>query len=134
MEAETLTKFQEFLSSYLPSKNILFLIDSNHNIWELVKRIDLQSNSLINNYDKYPSVRSIIKQNYEFSNTNKLNRKSSNFSKSKFILIDDEDTPRSKLLNIEIKEDEMSFNRESELDISKVTDMNLSHLIRDIND
>ncbi len=49
--------FTEFLSSYNQYKDILFLIDNNENVWELVKRVDLNINN-ISNYNS--SVKSII--------------------------------------------------------------------------
>ena len=47
----------EFLSSYNQYKDILFLIDNNENVWELVKRVDLNINT-ISNYNS--NVKSII--------------------------------------------------------------------------
>ena len=49
--------FTEFLSSYNQYKDILFFIDSNENVWELVKRVDLNINN-ISNYNS--NVKSII--------------------------------------------------------------------------
>jgi hypothetical protein len=49
--------FTDFLSSYNQYKNILFLIDNNDNVWELVKRIDLNINT-ISNYNS--NVKSVI--------------------------------------------------------------------------
>jgi hypothetical protein len=131
LDGETHTKFQEFMSHCSPSKNILFFLDSFNNIWELIKRIDLEANTLLGNSENIVSVTSIIKENIVISNRSKLNWIT---PKSKFCIIDHEESPRSKLLNIEIKDNEISFNRESELDISKITDMNFSHIIRDINE
>ena len=49
--------FTEFLSSYNQYKDILFFIDNNENVWELVKRVDLNINN-ISNYNS--NVKSII--------------------------------------------------------------------------
>ena len=49
--------FTDFLSNYNQYKNILFLIDNNDNVWELVKRIDLNINT-ISNYNS--NVKSVI--------------------------------------------------------------------------
>lgn len=48
--------FTDFLSNYNQYKNILFLIDNNDNVWELVKRIDLNINNIINNPSNLKSV------------------------------------------------------------------------------
>lgn len=103
-------KFQDFLISYNPSKNILLFVDSKNNFWELIKRNDLNMTVLNNNSENIISATSGM-----FTN--------------KF-LIDhaDDDSPKSKLFNIEIKD--YSLNN-SELDISKVTDYNF---LRDLNE
>jgi len=111
-----MSKFQEFLNSYIINKNILIFIDSRNNLWELVKRTDLNMNILNNNCENLVSIisRTKIHESVE------LNRES----------------PKSKLINIEIKDhyDNISSLNGSELDISKVTDFNLSHLIVDMNE
>ena len=48
--------FTDFLTHYNQYKNILFLIDNNDNVWELVKRIDLNINNIINNPSNLKSV------------------------------------------------------------------------------
>ena len=48
--------FTDFLTHYNQYKNILFLIDNNDNVWELVKRIDLNINTIINNPSNLKSV------------------------------------------------------------------------------
>ncbi len=86
-----------------------------NNIWEFVRRPDLSIASLSTN-ENITSILSNIgvkKQNNYNSNLNNSN------------IIDE------KLLNIEIKENEEKSFINSELDISKVTDFNLSALIRD---
>ena len=106
LEMNGLTKFQEFLESFVETKNLLFLVDSSNNIWELVRRNDLTVHSLTNS-DHLRSVIHKYRDNYDVG---------------------------EKLLNIEIKDidDGKSFN---DLDISKVTDLNISQILRDgIND
>jgi hypothetical protein len=115
IDNKNLTKFQEFLSTYNQNKNVLLLVDSKNNIWEFVRRPDLSIASLSTN-ENITSILSNIgvkKQNNYNSNLNNSN------------IIDE------KLLNIEIKENEEKSFINSELDISKVTDFNLSALIRD---
>jgi len=111
-----MSKFQEFLNSYIINKNILIFIDSRNNLWELVKRTDLNMNILNNNCENLVSIISRAKIHGSVD----LNRES----------------PKSKLINIEIKDhyDDISSLNGSELDISKVTDFNLSHLIVDMNE
>lgn len=46
----------DFLSNYNQYKNILFLIDNKGNVWELVKRIDLTMNNIINNPSNMKSI------------------------------------------------------------------------------
>ncbi len=48
--------FTDFLTHYNQYKNILFLIDNNDNVWELVKRIDLNINTIINNPSNLKSI------------------------------------------------------------------------------
>lgn len=112
-----MSKFHDFLNCFNPSKNILLFVDSKNNFWELVKRNDLTLNIVMNNCENIMSVTSGLKTN-------------------KFVCGDAEDSPKSKLLNIEIKDnfDDRSSLNNSELDISKVTDFNLSHFIRDMNE
>jgi hypothetical protein len=102
LESNGLTKFQEFLESFIETKNLIFLVDSFNNIWELVRRNDLTIYTLTNS-DNLKSVTHKNRDNYDVG---------------------------EKLLNIEIKEidDGKSFN---DLDISKVTDLNISHLLHD---
>jgi hypothetical protein len=111
------SKFQDFLNSYSSNKNILLFIDSKNNFWELVKRNDLNINIINSNCENIISISNALKSNV-------------------FICDDQLDSPKSKLLNIEIKDncDDKSSLNGSELDISKVTDFNLSHFIRDMND
>jgi len=131
LEGETYIKLQDFLNSYTPSKNLLFLLDSKNNFWELVKRVDINKNNIINNTDNLISITSILKENCTLSNRSRMQ---CTYPKSKFFCIEREDSPRSKLINIEIKDNEISFNKESELEISKITDLNISNLMKDLND
>jgi hypothetical protein len=116
MEEKQLTKFQEFLTGFNSNKNILLLIDGKGLIWELIKRKDLDISRLSN--DEYvTSCCSIFdKDNYKEKNK-----------------IYGNEVLNDKLLNIEIKEDEDKSYINSELDISKVSDMNISQLIKDTN-
>ncbi len=118
-----MTKFQEFLNSYKPNKNILIMLDSKNNFWELVKRQDLTSNILLGNFENLLSITSM--KNIGF-NSNR-----SGAGLNKFFCLDPEDSPKSKLLNIEIKENEGNI---SELDMSKLTELNFSNLIKDMNE
>jgi len=106
-------KFNEFLMNYNVAKNLLLLVDNRNTIWELVRRNDLNIGSLNSNCENLISVTAGISSN-------------------KYFL--DDDSPKSRLLNIEIKDnyDNRSMNN-SELDISKVTDFNISHYIRETN-
>lgn len=115
MDNKNLTKFQEFLNTYNQNKNILLLVDSKNTVWELVKRPDLSIASL-STVENITSIGSGI-------NLNKDENYNSNNNTSNIV---DE-----KLLNIEIKENEDKSFVNSELDISKVTDFNISALIRD---
>lgn len=103
MDNKNLTKFQEFLNTYNQNKNVLLLIDSKNTVWELVRRIDLSVNNL-------HSIENITSCGTGFKDENNLDEK---------------------LLNIEIKENEDKSFINSELDISKNTDFNISALIRD---
>jgi hypothetical protein len=131
LEGEIFNKFQDFLNSYTPSKNILFLVDTHNNLWELIKRADIHPNNITNNMENLISVISIIKDYGTYSNRSRLQYAT---PKSNYFGMEQDDSPKSRLINIEIKENEISFNKESELDISKLTDLNFSNLIRDIND
>jgi len=118
MDNKNLTKFQEFLNTYNHNRNILLLVDSKNTIWELVKRPDLSISNL-STMENISSLNSINKKDENIiSNNNYYSNNNSNF-------VDE------KLLNIEIKENEDRSFINSELDISKVTDFNISALIRD---
>lgn len=112
----SMTRFQEFLTNYQANKNILLFVDSNHNVWEIIKRFDININSITNN----DNLISIV--NYNNNNNN---------SNNKFFNIDD---TSSKFLNIEIKDnyDNRSMNT-CELDVSKITDFNNMSIIHDDN-
>lgn len=97
-----MAKLKDFLNSYNPSKNILLFVDSKNNIWELIKRNDLNLNIL----------------NYHCEN---IISATSGLFTNKFLNEDGEDSQISKFLNIEIKENSLN---NSELDISKMTDFN----------
>jgi len=128
-EEDSNTKFQLFLNSYSPIKNILFFLDSKNNVWELVKRTDLNK---FNIYENVENLRSVarMKENLSISNRSRF---ICTTPKSKSFLIDADDSPKSKLLNIKIKHNDISFNSQSELDISRINDLNFSNFIRDIN-
>jgi hypothetical protein len=102
---EKITKFQEFLNGFNCNKNILLLIDGKSIIWEIIKRTDLDITRL-SNEEYITSCCSIINKE---KNENKI--------------LDE------KLLNIEIKGDEEKSFIGSSLDMSKVSDMNISQLI-----
>jgi hypothetical protein len=99
-----LTKFQEFLNQYNENKNIILLVDSKNNIFELIKRNDLTINNITNN-DNIVSILGKLKDSYNVED---------------------------RLLNIEIK-DHYDNRSISELDISKVTDLNISQIMRECN-
>ncbi len=106
LESTGLTKFQEFLESFNDTKNVLFFVDSSSNIWELVRRSDITVHNLTNS-DNVTSIIHKYKDRYDIG---------------------------EKLLNIEIKDIDDGKSM-GDLDISKVTDLNISHLLRDgIND
>ena len=104
-------KFQEFLNSYKHNRQVLLLVDNKNRVWELVKRNDLNIYSLARENENLVSITSALQRND---------------------LLNIEDSPKSKLLNIEIKDnyDNRSLNN-SELDISKVSEFNISHYIRE---
>ncbi len=108
-------KLQDFLNLYSFNKNVLLFVDSKNNIWEIIKRKDLCINS-IGNCENISSVISGFVSNYQGDG-------------------DSECSGINKFGNLEIKDnfEDKSLNG-SELDISKVTDFNLSHYIRDMND
>jgi hypothetical protein len=95
IDTKSCTKFQEFLESFNENKNLLLFVDGGFNMWELVKRNDLNVHNLLN----YENITSILNKNKYF--------------------IED------KLLNIEIKENDEGKSV-MDLDISKVTDLNIS--------
>ena len=99
-----LNKLQEILSNYIHLRSLIILVDNKGNLWELVRRNDLTTQSLANP-DNITSLLSKVNQ---------------------------ED---NKLLNIEIREnfDARSFNN-SELDLSKNSDLNISFLLKDNNE
>jgi hypothetical protein len=106
LELNGLTKFQEFLEGFNETKNLLFLVDNSNNVWELVRRNDLAIHSLTSS-DNLTSIIHKYKDRYEMG---------------------------EKLLNIEIKDIDDGKSM-GDLDISKVTDLNISHLLRDgLND
>jgi hypothetical protein len=123
------SKFQIFLNSYSPIKNILFFLDSKNNVWELVKRTDLNHFNIYENVDNIRSIAG-IKENLSVTNRSRFLCIT---PKSKSFCIDADDSPKSKLLNIKIKNNDISFNSQSELDISRINDLNFSNFIRDIN-
>lgn len=112
------SKFNEFLASFHPLRNILFFVDSKQTVWELVRRKDLSPSTLAN---KPEGIRSILS---ELNATNK------------FLAVDAEiHSPKSKLVNIEIKD--IDHDRSliaSELDFSKVTDFNISMYMKEQQD
>ena len=122
MDNKNLTKFQEFLNTYNQNKNVLLLVDSKNNVWELVKRTDLSTANL-STMENITSMNSGLNFNNFIRDDNYLSiGGGSNKINSNFI---DE-----KLLNIEIKENDDKSFANTELDISKVTDFNISGLIR----
>jgi len=121
MDNKNLTKFQEFLNTYNQNKNVLLLVDSKNNVWELVKRTDLSIANL-STMENITSMNSGLNFNNFIRDDNYLSIGGSNKINSNFI---DE-----KLLNIEIKENDDKSFANTELDISKVTDFNISGLIR----
>jgi hypothetical protein len=104
MDNKNLTKFQEFLIQYSENKNLLLLVDSKNTVWELVKRTDISVSNIVNG-DNIVSIVNKLKDVYNVE---------------------------EKLLNIEIK-DNYDNRSISELDISKVTDLNISNLLRETN-
>jgi hypothetical protein len=114
-----MTKFQDFLNAYIPSKNLLLFVDSKNNFWEIVRRYDLDSRGLSSGVEGIMSVTSLTNAGNEFYNA-------TNRSK-----LDLEDSPKSKFYNLEIKDRSMN---NSELDISRNLDFNISNFIREIND
>ena len=88
--------------------------------------MDINKNNIINNTDNLVSITSILKDNSTLSNRSRLQCTT---PKSKLFCMEREDSPRSRLINIEIKDNEISFSKESELDISKITDLNISNLM-----
>lgn len=118
-DQNSMTKFQEFLNSYNSSKNVLLFSDSKNNYWEIVRRPDITSNTLLNKSENIVSVVSgMYLQNSELL---KSGNKSKNYDNDEYL-------NQSKFYNIEIKD--RSLNQ-SELDISKFTDLNMSFCIRD---
>ena len=97
-------KFQELLSNYVPNKSIILLVDNKHGLWELVKRNDLDLNCLSN----LESISSLTIKKLQDDN---------------------------KLINIEIKDNyDMSSLNNSEIDLSRNNDINISMLLKDNNE
>jgi hypothetical protein len=115
-----MTKFQDFLNAYTQSKNILLFVDSKNSFWEIVRRNDLDSKGLSTGVEGIMSVTSLTNAGNEFYNCNNTSK-----------LDDLEDSPKSKFYNLEIKDGSMN---NSELDISRNMDFNISNFIREIND
>ena len=117
---QNMTKFEDFLNAFSPTKNILIFLDSKSNFWEIVRRNDLDTRGLINGIEGVISVTSLLSSAGvpEFYT-----------NRSKFENL--EDSPKSKFYNLEIKD--RSLNN-SELDISRTTDFNISHFMRDMNE
>lgn len=116
-------KFQDILNTYNHNKNILLLVDNKNNIWELLKRNDLS----INNLSTIESISTLVSiKNGEINNNFDCN-KNNNDNNNCHINQD-------KLLDIEIKENEEKSFINSELEISKVSDFNISVLIKDTPD
>lgn len=156
MDNKNLTKFQEFLNTYKQNKNVLLLVDSKSTVWELVKRSDLSVANLstMENISSLSTALNLnsgnnINNNFNFyfnyfqgggeENNNNYNNNNCYFnSDGKNLMNNNYDNRNNnsnlvdeKLLNIEIKENEDKSFANSELDISKVTDFNISALIRD---
>ena len=53
------TRFQDFLESFNENKNLLLFVDGSLNIWELVRRNDLNANSMLS----YDNITSILNKN-----------------------------------------------------------------------
>jgi hypothetical protein len=97
-----LTKFQEFLNQYNDNRNIILLVDSKMNIWELIKRTDISLTNITNGGSDLVSIVNKIKNSFN----------------------------EERLLNIELKGN-FDNRSVSDLDISKVTDFNISHYIKE---
>ena len=98
LDDSNFSKFQEFLNTYNLDKNILLLIDGKNAIWEIVKRIDLSADSLIN----IENITSCMT----------LERESEQVLDFAFTYINNESLI------------------DSDLDISKVSEMNISEMIK----
>lgn len=142
MDGKNLTKFQEFLNTYNQNKNVLLLVDSKNNVWELVKRTDLSIANLstMENITSLSSALNVQNANFMHLNDNFCGEDNNNYGssgknfKNNYKNKDNHNNSNlvdEKLLNIEIKENEDKSFANSELDISKVTDFNISALIRD---
>jgi len=119
LDNANLKRFQEILNTYSHNKNILLLVDNENNIWELLRRNDLS----ITNLSTIESVSSLISiKNGEF---NCICNKNKN---------DNLEYNQEKILDIEIRENEEKSFANSELEISKVSDFNISVLIKDTPD
>lgn len=82
--------------------NLIFMIDDKSNIWELIRRIDLSYNNLNNGRELY-SYKELFKDKEDEHN----------------------------IYTIQIETNETSSIYESDLDISKGSDLNISNYIKD---
>ncbi len=133
MDGKNLTKFQEFLNTYNQKKNVLLLVDSKNTVWELLKRPDLSIANLstMENISSLSTALNVNSKNNYGNNCNDNNFNSDGKSLKNNIYLNNSNLVDEKLLNIEIKENEDKSFANSELDISKNTDFNISALIRD---
>lgn len=104
-------KFVDFFIDYDPAKNLLFMVDGKQNIWEVVTREDLSIDCLLNCENLYSITTTTMAKRNKFEQIN--------------------DNDQNRLLNIEIKDnhDEKCFSN-SEFNISKITDLNISNLMK----
>lgn len=98
----------EFLANFNPKKNILLLIDNKGEVWELIKRKDLNANNIKTHPD---NVKSVIKNEF-------------------FVGLEKIKTEENENDSIIIKEVDGSLLNKSEVELGK-DDVNLSKFIKE---
>lgn len=101
-------KLEYLLQNFCASSNIILLVDSNNNIWELVRRYDIKYTYLKDNAINVKSIINVGVKNYQNMN-----------NEESFIEVD-------RMLNLKIKDDDFNRTITSEMNLSKLTDFDIS--------
>jgi hypothetical protein len=105
-DSENVKKFTKILDLYKINSNLILLVDSNNMVWEILKRDDLTISSLMTPENIISYKDQLLQVNHN-------------------LLLDF-------ICEQELEEENKSLNN-SEIDLSKVSDFNMSNLIRETN-